>query len=399
MAHSNFASFITFAVQNIAMLSETLNNTLIITSFVLSMMLLIEFINVRTKGIYGTKLSKSRGSQIFLAIILGLLPGCMGTYTLVSLFTHKIVGLGALVAGLIATSGDEAFVMIGLAPRTFLLLSGMLFAVALLFGYLSEIISPEKYRANSQEIKLAIHSDKEEERITFAGIQHHLKHTSFQRAVLVFGILLLLFGLFSGKFHHEHGISLQQTGQAETEIHQHKEQWNPTIVPDETEETQQAGEHGPHYDWLSLTLIITLLLALIIVLIVPDHFLDEHFWDHIIKKHFFKIFLWTFGALLLIHFLMDYIQVEEWISNQLFLVLLIAVLIGIIPESGPHLVFLSLFISGAIPLSILLANSIVQDGHGALPLLAESKKAFFLSKFINVIAGFSIGLIGIVLGF
>ncbi|MCK4348834.1 MAG: hypothetical protein KAW47_09485, partial [Thermoplasmatales archaeon] len=53
-----------------------------------------------------------------------------------------------------------------------------------------------------------------------------------------------------------------------------------------------------------------------------------------------------------------------------FWVLLIASLIAIIPEFGPHLVFVTMFAKGLIPFSVLLASSIVQDGHGMLPLLS-----------------------------
>jgi hypothetical protein len=76
-----------------------------------------------------------------------------------------------------------------------------------------------------------------------------------------------------------------------------------------------------------------------------------------------------------------------------------AVLIGFIPESGPHLIFVALFFNGIIPFSILLANSIVQDGHGALPLLAESRKNFIYMKLISGAAGLITGLIGLGVGF
>jgi hypothetical protein len=69
---------------------------------------------------------------------------------------------------------------------------------------------------------------------------------------------------------------------------------------------------------------------------------------------------------LVIHFLKDYIDIRVWIQENLFLVLVIAILVGIIPESGPHLIFVTLFAQGTLPFAILLANSIVQDGHGTL---------------------------------
>ena len=135
------------------------------------------------------------------------------------------------------------------------------------------------------------------------------------------------------------------------------------------------------------------------VVSVPVHFLKKHLWEHIVKVHVPRIFLWTFGTLLAIHFLMDFVDVQTWISDNMLIVLLIAVLVGIIPESGPHLVFLTLFVQGSIPFSILIASSIAQDGHGMLPLLAESKRGFLAVKAVNIIVAFGVGLIGYFLGF
>ena len=75
--------------------------------------------------------------------------------------------------------------------------------------------------------------------------------------------------------------------------------------------------------------------------------------------------------------------------------LIIAILVGIIPESGPHLIFVTLFAQGSIPFTILLANSIVQDGHGTLPLLAVSRSAFFWLKLINIGFGLLFGILGL----
>lgn len=76
--------------------------------------------------------------------------------------------------------------------------------------------------------------------------------------------------------------------------------------------------------------------ALFVVLTVPDHFLEEHLWEHVIKQHLLRIFFWTFGALLAIHYLDATLDFGAWIQENLLLVLLIAVLVGVIPESGPH---------------------------------------------------------------
>ena len=151
--------------------------------------------------------------------------------------------------------------------------------------------------------------------------------------------------------------------------------------------------------WVKVTITLVVSTSLFIVLTVPEHFLKEHLWDHIVKVHILRIFFWTFGTLLVVHFLMNYIDLNSLIKSNMMIVLLIAVLVGIIPESGPHLIFVTLFAQGTIPFSILLASSISQDGHGMIPLLAESKRSFLFVKIVNIIVAFLFGGIGYLLHF
>lgn len=46
----------------------------------------------------------------------------------------------------------------------------------------------------------------------------------------------------------------------------------------------------------------------------------------------------------------------------------------IIPESGPHLIFVMMYAQGLVTFSVLFTTSFVQDGHGMLPLLSYSLK-------------------------
>jgi hypothetical protein len=76
-----------------------------------------------------------------------------------------------------------------------------------------------------------------------------------------------------------------------------------------------------------------------------------------------------------------------------------ACLIGLIPESGPHLIFVTLYAQHAAPFGVLLASSIVQDGHGMLPMLAHSRRAFVAVKAVNFLLGLAAGGVAIGLGF
>jgi hypothetical protein len=66
-------------------------------------------------------------------------------------------------------------------------------------------------------------------------------------------------------------------------------------------------------------------------------------------------------------------------------------LIGVIPESGPHLVFVMMYAQDLIPFSVLFTTSFVQDGHGMLPLLSYSIKDSVLIKALNLAFGLAVG--------
>ena len=119
----------TFALERIFrfMLTTLLQQTTIITIFVLGMMLVIEYINIQTRGLWTNMIQKSPFTQIFIGTMLGLIPGCLGSYTMVSLYVHRVVMFPALVANMLATSGDEAYIMFSLIPSMAIKLHVLLF--------------------------------------------------------------------------------------------------------------------------------------------------------------------------------------------------------------------------------------------------------------------------------
>ena len=56
------------------------------------------------------------------------------------------------------------------------------------------------------------------------------------------------------------------------------------------------------------------------------------------------------------------------------------------------MVIVMLYSKGLIPFSILLASSIVQDGHGMLPLLSYTFRDSLLVKLLNLLFGVAVGL-------
>jgi hypothetical protein len=133
-------------------------------------------------------------------------------------------------------------------------------------------------------------------------------------------------------------------------------------------------------------------IVLIVLIFASDHFVEDHLWNHVVKKHLPTIFAWTFGVLLVLGIGLQYVDIDKWISDNTVLMILLATAIGIIPESGPHMIFVTLFAAGVVPLPVLLASSISQDGHASIPLLAESKKSFLWAKLINCAVAIAAGL-------
>lgn len=333
----------------VEILVSTLKQTLMITAFVLFMMVVIEYINVQSRNLWADRLQHSPILQILIAALLGITPGCLGAFTVVSLYTHRMMGLAGLVTVMIATSGDEAFVMFALFPGKALLLHLILLGIAVVTGIIVHLFLREKVPAGAHGF--IVHSQENCRCFVKGAILPQLRNISFERGVLflftVIFIVLLLAGIIG----------------------------------------------TPNWDWKKIIFAAGSFFLLFVFLTVPEHFLKEHLYKHIIKKHLLRIFLWTWGAFVVLHFVQSNMELSNLLQNNFYWVLLVAVLVGLIPESGPHLLFVTLFSQNLLPFSILIANSIVQDGHGMLPLLAESGKDFLKVKIINMLVGLLVGFI------
>lgn len=292
----------------IQIILDALKETLSICLLVMLMMTLIEVFNVTTRGKLFNRLSGSRVGQVVLCAILGVTPGCLGGFAGVSLYTHRMVGFGALLAMLIATAGDESILMLSLFPGKALAMFAGLFCLAVIVGIITEYIL-----------------DK------------------------------------SGKRHLKDDRHIDDN----FEIH----------------ECDEEGHEEHHEEGFRHKIV---------------HFFTDHLWKHVIKRHLPSIFAWTFGVLLAVGLLSAYVDIEAWIKGNTGIMILIAVLVGLIPQSGPHIVFVTMFANGLLPFSVLLANTISQDGHACLPLIAENKRSFAYAKLLKSVLAIAAGFIAMI---
>ena len=370
---------------NIQLLLEVLKNSFLITGLVITMMLMIEFLNVKSHGNIFRKLQGSSIKQVITAACLGLIPGCVGGIAVVSLYTHRLLSFGALIAMMICSSGDEAFVMLAMIPEEALVLFGALFGIAVITGFAVDKIAKKRNKNFSCKQEYEIHN---EEQNTFPSIfklssYKTLIRPNRQRVILIAGLLFFATALLSGLLEHSHHA--------------------PEVDGITTECSEHAHEHHHHgielgglnllnERWLNITFGILSLITLLFISVSNNHFIESHLWNHVVKNHLLSVFLWTFGAMLLLQLIIINFNMDNLIQDNILIMIVIAVLVGFIPESGPHLFFVTLFAGGVIPFSVLLANSIVQDGHTTLPLLAESKTTFLKAKLINMAVGLVAGV-------
>ena len=409
------------------LLIDTLRNSVLITGIVIIMMMMIESFNLESHSRFFNRVKGSSFRQVLLAALLGSIPGCIGGFATVSLYSRRLLSFGALTAMMIASAGDEAFVMLAMMPDKALWIFALLFVIAVFSGIAIDwimksrhisVCHPDQSTACHHDQSAHCHPDQSahchpersegsgsEQRKTVTDSSLPLRMTTsqirmtapqikmttpqiaptaggkedamaekdgqdterrsltWQRLVLTGAIALFAIALAAGWMEHDHAVP--ETGQIHLNL---LSEW-----------------------WMNLIFAILCIVMVVIMCFRSDSFIKETLWHHVLQKHLPNIFAWTFGVLLAIGLLSEYIDLNTWVSDNPALMILLAVAIGIIPESGPHLIFVTLYASGLVPLPVLLASSISQDGHSSLPLLAEDKKSFAYAKLLNCLIALIVG--------
>lgn len=388
---------------------DIIRNSILITGLVVVMMMMIESLNIESKGLIFSGLKKTKIGQVVFGALLGSIPGCMGGFATVSLYTHRMLSFGALTAMMIASSGDEAFIMLAMIPDKALLIFAILFVIAVAVGVATDLIYT---RIHKRKCHLPDHSECRTESNCHEGYAIHelpaescnedktshteihrkkSRHYGWKRMTMFIGLAIFIAALASGQLGHDHSAHDSHTECIHTG-HCHEA----NIQHDHATCHHKDSERSPRInllneDWMNILFAGLSILMLLVLLLGSDHFIEEHLWNHIVKKHLLTIFSWTFGVLLIVGIGLQYISIDKWISDNTILMIILATLLGIIPESGPHMIFVTLYATGIVPFPVLLASCISQDGHASLPLIAESRKSFLWAKVINCVIALTAG--------
>lgn len=335
-------------------LLTSLKGGITIACLVTTMMLLIEYLNIESSGKILWKVKQSKIKQIFLGALLGIIPGCVGGFAAVSLYTHGVISIGALVVAMICSMGDESFAIIATIPKEYPIILGILIVIGCSTGFLVEFIKkflkkePQQICSGSYEV----HPEEDSNIPPIFKLSSYstLKRPGIKRAILLVGMLIFIVALVSGVL-------------------------------------------GDEY-WLNLLFAVIAFITLLMTATAKEHFIRQHIWHHIIKKHLPIVFLWSFAAMIVCHIITDQIVITQHITNYMPAVILLAAIVGLIPEAGPHLAFIIMYANGALPFYVLLTSCISQQGHVSLPLLAESKRSWLIAKALCFIIALGVGLCG-----
>ena len=108
-----------------------------VSSFVAVTLLFFIFLEKRNFNIQKI-ISKNKNLEIPIASLLGVIPGCGGAIMVMSMFTKNIVSFGAVLAALISTMGDAAFLLIATKPQAALIILPLTFLTGIISGYIAK---------------------------------------------------------------------------------------------------------------------------------------------------------------------------------------------------------------------------------------------------------------------
>lgn len=379
-----------------------------VTVFVGTVLLLFGYINYKLSGKLVDKIEESKKTQPIIGSLLGLTPGCGGAIFVMPLFPAGIVSFGTVVATLIATMGDSAFVLMSVMPLKYILVSILSFIAAIITGYIvdyfnfgDKLLKEMNAKKRTKAPIELVHDDLDHAMVPLTHVGHEegddldliLHHTikghqspdtlgyKFTHGtyglywfVIAFGLILGILDLFqvdlNDLFIPNLGTIFGTVGTALSVITMIMSR---KFIQDDTHEEAELK---------SLDLKETII--------------------HNAQETAF-VGTWVFLAYLAYELFIlvlgkgTYVAGEEMVASFLTQTGLTAVimgtLIGIIPGCGPQIIFVTLYTKGLVPFAALLANAISQDGDALFPLIAIDKKSALWATVFNTIPALIVGLL------
>ena len=374
---------------------------LAVTVFVASMVLLFSWLQYITAGKFVDVIRSKKRLQPVIGAMMGITPGCGGAIVIMPMYTRGFVSYGTVIATLIATLGDAAFVLIGaaLTDSSFVAAAvavhAISFATGILWGYLIDglSITPQSpmgglvYKPESANDRDIIElEDLKNTQTVFdelgredeTGPGYFLLHQGYTlwwivtSIGLVCAVMLLLWSSQDPDFN----LSLE---------------YNPFTL------------HG-FITWVGL---IGTTLSIILYLSQKTWIRDDteasigdklysmrETLIHSASETAFVTF-WVMAAYLIFEFTMLFSGTNEADLAKYgdgIIAVFVASFVGLIPGCGPQIIAITAYTKDLISFPALTANAISQDGDALFPLLVRHRVASLWATLHTTIPALILGL-------
>lgn len=318
-----------------------------VTVFVTATLLLFFGLEHFFKIDVGVLMKKGDIWQVPMASVLGALPGCGGAVVVITAFARGNIRLGAMVAALIATMGDAAFLLLAKEPITYLKLVSISIFAAVISGWTVDRF--HRGGLYSSEIKnldtVSIGKLRDRDKFFVALAAPGLVLGTLQLAqfdISSFGIVIFSLGFLGALL----SVSV----------------W--AISP-----INAVSSHNDHPFTRS-----TEETSFVTVWVIAGFLAYEY--------------AYTFFGLDL-----EVLAEAAWI----FLPIL-AILVGFIPGCGPQVLVTTLYLNGVIPFAALIGNSISNDGDALFPAIALTPRMAIIATLYSGIPALIISYFFLFLG-
>lgn len=310
-------------------------------------------------------LLKYKTIQVPIASALGALPGCGGAIMVITQFVRGRISFGSIVAALIATMGDAAFLLLAQEPLSGLLVMTISFIVAVMSGYAVDMIHREGFlRPQVSDVQKVDKCDLNEARRPLIPVE-------------LFWVILMIPGIIFG---------IMSAFQLDVDaLFGNAVFPNPLTLLGVTGALLCVGmwvlaplfAYPGHHDDVS---------------VARNSYLSEES-DHPIRRVIRDtnfITVWVVLAFLsfeIFTFLSD-IDLGQLFTGYVGFLPLVAILFGLIPGCGPQILVTTLYLERFIPFSAQLGNAISNDGDALFPALALAPKASLLATIYSAVPAF-----------
>ena len=375
---------------------------LAVTVFVAAMVLLFSWLQYVTAGRFVVWIRENTRFQPVIGAMMGLTPGCGGAIIVMPMYARGYVTYGTVIATLIATLGDAAFVLIGAVFQDSSFLTPVIvvhltsFFVGVLWGYgmdnlevtpsaplgrfgpkfgTDEPLGEEAAKAMEGEDSLIEDLPRE----IPEGWGYRVLHQGYRVwwAITAVGLCLAILLLIWYAQDPEYSPELV---------------WDPTT-------------RDGIVTWVGL---IGTSLSIILYISSKNFFADDteatigdklNSLDETLVHAASETAFVTFWVLIA-YLVFEFGRILSGISESDMsehgsgaAAVLLAATVGLIPGCGPQIIAITAYIEGVISFPALVANAISQDGDALFPLLVRHKVASIWATIHTTLPAIIVGLV------